>query len=235
MSCDSGSDQKAKATTFETALEAHTGQSFTLVKSSTNQSGYSVFKNEVTGEFVAYNLKKYDATMTMQAYHSAAVPGDIVGGLKKVTEVEHDYDPEFGSSSYSVTYYVYGGLKFENASPASKDLEIMASLQEEAAQTYLSHKFQSEFSLSATRAEELAKLATRYQRLESKRELTRAEKDIFAMEALGVSMSQVEKAMKSKAQGNEAQYEELLHTAASVNRTTPEQIGKFFQEMEGAL
>jgi hypothetical protein len=37
--------------------------------------------------------------------------------------------------------------------------------------------------------------------------------------------------MKNKAQGSEAQYDDLLKTAAKVNNTTPEQIGKFFDQV----
>lgn len=236
VSCEGGGAQREKAKGFEAALEAKTGQSYTLVKVSSTQSGYSVFKNDATGEFVAYNLTNWNNSMTMDTYYKIMTDGDYLRGLRKVTETNYTEDPDgMGSSSYDVDYYYYGGLKFENTSSASKDLEIMASLKEDAAKTYLSQRFESEYSLSTSRAQELANLALRYQKLENLRELTSSEKDIFAIKALGVSMKQMEAAMKKKAQGDETHYQELLHAAASVNNTTPEQIGKFFQDMDGSF
>ena len=134
-------------------------------------------------------------------------------------------------TSHWYTFYVGGGLRFDNTSGASKDLETFAALEEAAAEKFMSYKLKSEFSLSDSRASELAKLASRYQKLENTRELTDSEKDTFALSGLGVSMKQVESALKNKAQGNDSAYNDLLKTAAQVNKTTPEQIGKFFNEM----
>jgi hypothetical protein len=134
-------------------------------------------------------------------------------------------------TSHYETFYYGGGYRFENTSTGSKDLETLAALKEEAAVAFLTEKFKSDFSLSDNRAQELAKLATKYQRMESVRELTQAEKDHFALKALGVSMNQIESAVKNKSQGSETEYAELLKKAALVNNTTPEQIGKFFTEV----
>lgn len=147
----------------------------------------------------------------------------------------YTYDVYVGSywvdTSYWYTFYTGGGFRFDNTSGVSKDLETIAALQEEVAEKFIAHKLSSEFSLSASRASELAKLANRYQKLENSRELTSSEKDTFAMEALGVSMTQVESALKAKAEGSDAAYEKLLSEASKVNKTTPEQIGRFFNEM----
>ena len=138
---------------------------------------------------------------------------------------------EYIDTSHWYTFYTGGGFRFDNTSAQSRDLETMAALREEVAEKMMAHKLKSEFSLSATRATELAKLANRYQKLENARELTSSEKDRFAMDALGVSMTQVEGALRSRAQGSEQNYSALLETAARVNNTTPEQIGRFFTEM----
>lgn len=138
---------------------------------------------------------------------------------------------EWVDTSHWYTYYTGGGFRFDNSSAQSKDLETIAALKEEVAEKYMAYKFTSEFSMSAGRAQELAKLANRYQKLESTRELTTSEKDKFALEALGVSFTQVENALKAKAEGKETAYTALLEKASAVNKTTPEQIGKFFEEL----
>lgn len=259
---------KKDAKSFEQALEASTGQGHSIAKLYTETGEYVVYRNDVTGEYSAYNMAKWDRKnmKNMAQYTAVAVNGtDIVRNLLNHTEwVDsgywqdeydtyyetyewYDYDCDCWQSetrSYSVyvgtywvdtshwyTYYTGGGFRFDNTSTQSKDLETIAALKEEVAEKYIAHKLKSEFSLSSNRAEELAKLANRYQKLESARELTPSEKDKFALDALGVSMNQVEDALKAKAQGNEARYDELLNTAAKVNNTTPEQIGKFFNEM----
>jgi uncharacterized lipoprotein YehR (DUF1307 family) len=259
---------KKDAKSFEAALEASTGQGHTIAKLYTETGEYVVYRNDVTGEYAAYNMKKWDRkNMTqMSQFTAVAVDGtDIVRNLLSHTEWvnsgywQDDYDTyyetyeywddycecwQYETRSYTVyvgsywvdtshwyTYYTGNGFRFDNTSTQSKDLDTIAALKEEVAEKFMAHKLQSEFSLSSSRADELAKLASRYQKLESARELTAGEKDKFALDALGVSMTQVESALKSKAEGNDSRYNDLLNTAAQVNKTTPEQIGKFFNEM----
>ena len=259
--------QKKTAKAFEKVLETETGNSYTLVKLQTEKGNYSVFRNENTGEYVAYNMDKFDRKTMTSFSQYVAVEGDVVHNLQKDREWvdsgywESIYDTgtryvdvydsycscyktetetysyyvgeRYVDTSHWYTFYTGGGFRFENTAGVSKDLETIAALKEEAAEAFMAHKFKSEFSLSDNRASELAKLANRYQRLENTRELTTPEKDKFAMTALGVSMTQVENAMKAKAEGKESQYASLLKTAAQVNSTTPEQIGKFFTEVIG--
>lgn len=261
--------QKKDAKSFETVLEAETGHAHTIAKLNTEKGNFAVYKDEVTGEFKAYNMDKWDReTMTTVAQFMAngTVDGvDVVRNLaqnkvwvedgywKAIYETRYEWRTEYDTfckcyeekytpydhyvgqrwvdTSHWYTYYTGSGFRFENTSTASKDLDTIAALKEEAAEEFIAHKLKSEFSLSSNRAEELAKLANRYQKLENSRELTTSEKDKFAVEALGVSMTQVESALKAKAEGNERSYERLLEAAAKTNNTTPEQIGKFFNEM----
>jgi hypothetical protein len=261
--------QKKDAQSFEKVLEAETGHSHSIAKLYTEKGNFAVYKDEVTGEFKAYNMDKWDReTMTTVAQFMAngTTDGvDVVRNLAKssvwvvdgywesIYRTEYGYDEYYDEDcdcyeterySYEVyvgeryvdtshwyTYYSGNGFRFENTSSGSKDLETVAALKEEAAEKFIAFKLKSEFSLSTNRAEELAKLANRYQKLENSRELTSPEKDKFAMEALGVSMNQVESALKAKAEGSESHYQQLLETAAKTNNTTPEQIGKFFNEM----
>jgi uncharacterized lipoprotein YehR (DUF1307 family) len=256
------------AKSFEKALEAATGQKHSVAKLNTEKGKFVVFKNDVTGEYAAYDMDKWNhkSDKTLNDFMNKAVAGkDYITNLYKDKEW-HDsgyYEPIYVYNTYSdeyydngcdcyrtetwtekvyvgeryvdtshwYTYYTGGGFRFDNTSAQSKDLETFAALQEEAAEKFMSFKLASEFSLSSNRADELAKLANRYQKLENSRELTDSEKDKFAMDALGVSMAQVEVAMKKKAEGSESAYQAMLQSAAKVNNTTPEQIGKFFNEM----
>lgn len=248
------------ADSFEEVLEQSTGQGHTSIKYSYDHDGdYHVFKNEVTGEFTAYNLRDFDRKKmnTMEAYLRIADSNDIVPNLEpKVEWVEDGYyreesrtyttcdsdgqncnnytetwkTNEWVDLSRNETFYYGGGFRFDNTSTASRDLETLAALSETMAVTMISSTLSSAYSLSATRAEELAKLTYRYKKMESARELTAPEKDAFALSALGVSLTQVESTLKERAKGNELTYQALLQKAASVNRTTPEQIGKFFDE-----
>jgi hypothetical protein len=128
-------------------------------------------------------------------------------------------------------FYYGGGFRFENAGSASRDLDTRAAILEEMGTKGLALKLQSDYSLSSERADVLAGLALKRMKMESQRALTASEKNSFAMEALGVSMAQVEHSIKQRALGNDGAYEELLKEAAQVNHTSPETIGRFFDEM----
>ncbi len=264
VSCN---EKKKTAKSFEAALEVETGHSWTVAKLQTEKGSFTVFKDETTGEYVAYDMSGWNReTMSTIAQYTGPAPVRnlakdrewvVSGYWEAVYDTYTDYYDEYsyscdcyisGSRTVSVyvgdryvdtshwyTFYTGGGFRFENAAGASKDLETIAALKEEAATSFLKAKFKSEFSLSENRAGELASLASKYQKLENSRELTSQEKDKFALSALGVSMNQVEAAMKKKAEGQDAQYEALLKQAAQVNNTTPEQIGKFFDGMSEAI
>ncbi len=265
------SKQEKAARSFEAALEADTGVSWTVVKAETERGQFSVFRNDATGEFVAYNLARWDRnTMTtLSQFTAVAQTGDVINNLAQDqewvedgywrdvtdwrynTEWQFDYEcncydhvteweqvvvgQEWVDTSHWYVFYVGGGFRFQNTAGVSRDLETIAALKEEAAVGLMAHKLKTEFSLSANRAQEMARLASRYQRLESSRELTTAEKNSFAMSAMGVNMNQIESALRNRAAGREQQYRDLLNTAARVNSTTPEQIGKFFEKVVGEI
>lgn len=258
-----------KSWDFEKVLEAETGHKHKIAKLFTSQTGFTVYQDEVTGEFKAYNMNKWSkGSMSSLAQYMAngVVDGvDIVRNLSESREWEesgrwediyetrykwveeynyscscyedkyvsyqHYVDREWKDTSSWVYHYSGSGFTFENTAAVSKDLDTFAALKEEAQEAFIAHKLKSELSLSESRAEELARLASRYQRLGSSRELTTSEKNSFAMKALGVSMADVESAIKAKVEGNDGNYEKLLQAAAKTNNTTPEQIGKFFNEM----
>jgi hypothetical protein len=144
-------EKKLQGSTFEAALEAETGHRYRVVKYDTEQRGFMVFKNETTGKYEAYNMSKWDpATMSTYANFSAiATASDRYIGLERQTETEYVSGAD-GYESTTYIYYTYGSLRFENASTMTKDLEYLASLRDEAATAYLTHRFKSEFSLSSS-------------------------------------------------------------------------------------
>lgn len=248
-------DSWKEAEKFEVLLENETGQAHSLAKFATKVPGYRVYKNEVTGEYSAYNLENYNRKKvdTYQAYLAVAGENAVVRELTVKTEwveeghwyeesTTNTYCDSDGQNCYTETtyyttdiwvdtshydeFYYGGGFRFSNTSVRSRDLETVAALEEEAAVKMMSFALSSQYSLSSTRAEELASLSYRYKKLENVRELTASEKELFAMKALGVSMTEVERSLK----GDDKSYQNLLETAAQVNRTTPEQIGQFFQD-----
>ncbi len=276
---------------LKAALTAELGVQVDFAKISSNGAGerYIVYKNTATGEYMAYNITKWDSKY-MTTYSQYIPDGDdVIHDLDKKSEwtksgywedikeyqnvttsqyvteyrdvTRNEYD--FGCSCYRdvtsresysfwkditewkevkvgeryidtsgyVNYYYGGGFRFENSGSGSKDLDVYAANREQMSEAGITNKFKNEFSLSTDRAKELARLSMQYMKLENTRALTVKEKDQFAMKSLGVSMNQVESALRSRAMGDEAAYEDLLNQAAKVNKTTPEMIGKFFNEI----
>jgi RNA polymerase-interacting CarD/CdnL/TRCF family regulator len=262
--CMACNDISKKAKHFEKVLEASDGHEYSVAKTYTQQSNYVVFKDETTGTYTAYNLENYNRRKmkTLDDYKAGVnVSVDIVSNLTVAQEwevsghwdyyttYESYYDPGcdcYGSyetthytdtwidTSSWVTYYYGNGLKFSNTSSMSKDLEMLAALEEEAVEQWISVKLSSDYALSNDRAAELAQLLTKYQKLENQRELTASEKNYFAQESLGVSMGDLENSLKEKALGQDNNYQKLLNEAAVLNRTTPEQIGRFLNDYMGS-
>lgn len=85
------------ANSFEDLLESATGDDFQIVKLNTLNAGYVVYQNQRTGEFVAYNLNKFDrkGDMTYAQYLAAADSNDVVVGLDHFSQVELDYIPHY--------------------------------------------------------------------------------------------------------------------------------------------
>lgn len=262
VACKSETTKRAEV--FANAISSSTGATYQLVKSDTETRGYAVFRNLATGEFVAFNMNKYDRSnggMTYEQFLAVAIPGtDIVNNLRRedrwivsgywsdITETRYRdvYDRfcdcyrtesysvvvgrEYIDTSHWATFYLGGGFLFDTAANASRDLETLAALDESAQKAFVASRLQSDFALSATRADELAGIVYRYQRLESRRALTESEKSIFTTEAFGLRNSEIESALRARAEGRDASYRAMLRRAAETNNTTPEAMGSFFDQ-----
>lgn len=94
--------QSKDAREFEDALEAEFGVGFSRVKTYTLTSGYSVFQNDVTGEYIAFNLDKFDRDSdTYATYILKTNETDVRGSLNRYQQWEQDLE------SRSVTDYRY--------------------------------------------------------------------------------------------------------------------------------
>lgn len=264
MSCGHKKDAKD----FKAALEAETGNSYSIEKLHTQVGDYVVYKNKATGQFEAYNLDKWDRknNSTFQQFlDNGAVKGvDYIVNLTKETEYvsdgywadEYETEEEYYSywddycectvsgwdtyevwvgsywvdTSYYVDYYYGGGFKFSKTAGTTKDLEMLETLKEQAQLGFITYKLKNDYKLSESRSLELAKMTSKYQKLENARELTSSEKDEFAKKALGVSFSDIEQALKEKSQGNTTKLTSLIKEAALVNDTSSENIEKFVTE-----
>jgi hypothetical protein len=246
--------QVSNSEKFEQFLESQTSQDWQIAKINYGQPR-TVFKNNATGEFVAYNVDLFAAGnfSTLNDYQMAASSTDIIRNLSSKREwVESGYyEPVYGervttdsfgntifekyviyeswvdTSSWE-TFYYGGGFKFENQNTPNRDLETLASLAEEENAKVLTQLVSSQFSLSLPRATEITRLIIKQKKLENVRALTLDEKNRFALSALGVSMNQVENALKEKNQGFDRNYQELIQKVADYNKTTIEAVQLLF-------
>lgn len=125
------------------------------------------------------------------------------------------------------TYYWYTGNGFSfsnNELNVSRDLETLSGLADEAQVSLMTLAIQNELSLSTNRAQELAKLSVKFNKLENMRELSDKEKDYFAMNALGVNFKDLSSAYKKSLSDNKEEFNSLMDQAAKLNKTTAEKL-----------
>lgn len=125
VSCNSNREAK----NFVKDLEELTGVDYSIIKSSTQTEGYIVVKNDKTGEYLAYNIAKYE-DISMEDYLKQAVHGvDIIHDLTQnmsttnspgwisnwVTYYEGDYVWVDGDSYWvDDSYYVDGDYYWDD-------------------------------------------------------------------------------------------------------------------------
>lgn len=128
------------------------------------------------------------------------------------------------------TYYWYTGNGFSfsnNELNVSRDLETLSGLADEAQVKLISLAIENEFSLSSNRAQELAKLSVKFNKLENVRELTAKEKDYFAVNALGASFTELTSAYKKSLSNDKGSFNSLMEKAAKLNDTTAEKLEEY--------
>lgn len=134
-------------------------------------------------------------------------------------------------SGYTYYWYTGNGFSFSNNElNVSRDLETLSGLADKAQVNLISAAIQNEFSLSSNRAQELAKLSVKFNKIENLRELTVQEKDYFAVNALGSSFSELTAAYKKSLSNNKKDFNSLLDKAAKLNKTTADKLESYVSE-----
>lgn len=134
-------------------------------------------------------------------------------------------------TSYTYYWYTGNGFSFSNNElNVSRDLETLSGLAEDIQVNLMSAAIESEFSLSAKRSKELAKLSVKFNKIENLRELSQKEKDYFAVSALGVSYSDLTNAYKDSQSSSSNSFSDLMKKAAEHNQTSSEQLEGYVKE-----
>ncbi|MEK6623712.1 MAG: hypothetical protein AABY86_02005 [Bdellovibrionota bacterium] len=113
----------------------------------------------------------------------------------------------------------------------SHDLEMMAGLAEKQEIVALSDNIMAKFGLGETRSLELAKFATQWQRLATTRQMSAGDRNAFEMKVLGTTIFGLEKAYKKSIEGEPADLNRLIESAARLNGISPEHVSKILNEL----
>ena len=130
------------------------------------------------------------------------------------------YDPYYDDYYYRwVTHTGYkdpAGNTYEEKSSSSKDLESMGANIETERNSGLSSHLESNYGLSADRAQEVAKVTTAFNKIQNKRSVTDREKSYYTKSILGVDYAAGKAALEKHLQGESSDLENLMEIAAYV-------------------
>ena len=135
-----------------------------------------------------------------------------------VAEVPYYYDVTVSD------YHGVNGMVFEEGNSDKKDLEKIAAEMEGAEVSEISEKLVAKFGLSEERATEVAKIQNAYDKISSKRSLTKRDQDTLTKELVGTDYASAQAALENHLNGDSDKMEELLDKAAEINGTTPEHM-----------
>lgn len=190
----------------------------------------------VPGIDIVNSLQQFSETRSYQVQHTEWVS---TGGYWEYDyDTDSDYYVETGyyDTYYTTEYYTYvwyegNGFRFETGTSASKDLESIAAGAADASKGLLADAISMRYGLSEDRSLQLANLAVAWNKIENSREMTDADKAVFSKEALGADLGQFEKAIESKAKGDQSQYQSLIQKAAKLNGTSPERAEQILSDL----
>lgn len=118
------------------------------------------------------------------------------------------------------------GELFAVSNSSTKDLESMGAKWETMISEEIGEKLVADYGLSEERAQKVARTINAYQRLSSKRSLTKSEQNAYTQELLGVDYKKAEDAFKGG-----GDFDQLMDRAAEKNGTSPEQVSAIIREM----
>ena len=128
---------------------------------------------------------------------------------------------------YDVTVNDYNGVNgmvFEDGTSDKKDLEKIAAEMEGQEVSEVAEGLVAKFGLSEERATEVAKIQNAYNKVSSKRSLTKKDQDTLTKELVGTDYASAQAALESHLNGDSDSMDELLDKAAKINGTTPEHM-----------
>ena len=118
------------------------------------------------------------------------------------------------------------GNIFSQTTSTGKDLESMGAKIEMVKADDLSENLVADYGLSEQRAQKVARTINAYQRITTKRALTKREQNAYSQELLGVNY---QKAKRAIMEGKD--FDQLMEDAAAKNGTSPEQVSAIIRDM----
>ena len=122
-------------------------------------------------------------------------------------------------------------LIFEETSLSNKDLEGRAAAAERYLVSSMASQVKTQFSLSAERSTQIAKVANHFRKASTNRAITEADSNTYAKEILGVNFKQLEVAYKGVLKGEKAELSSVLDQAAQKNGTSPEHMSSLMLKL----
>ncbi len=194
-------------------------------------SGNSYFGSNYT--YVAINTAEWSQQAKNRSISVDAFADQYFRG--QIYLSQYDQDRLFRSVSYSGSgYYVDShGNYYDAAGAVQKDLEVLASITDQATIQETGRKLSAQFSLSDEQGLRVARLATEWQTLSKSRQMTAKDLDAFTSDLVGVNMAEVRDAAKRAADGDRSSIDSLLNRAAQGLDTTPENVKNILETFSG--
>lgn len=193
---------------FVHRLRLDAGFDVELVKTNTRQFNYVVVYDWDLDTYDAYDLTNFR-------------PGNNIFTFLNTNEHRFYYDLiPLGLNEFED---YWSGLIFNIVEMESKDHMKLAAFEEVLQLKKASDILMVEFGLSATRSQEVAKLAVLWQNT-PKELMTDGDHDRFAQAVLGNSISDYKDAVSKKMSGDGSTLEKLIENAAHVNGVSVDQV-----------
>lgn len=200
------------------------GLKVSFVRHGLKESKYLIIKNEMsTGPDAPNSFGSISYTAIDMTNYKEDIPLD---------ELDYkSYDNLSFNSTDSTYIHEQSGMIFEETEATSKDLEKVGAFIQDYKNELVADAIGAEFGLSEERSYDVARLVTNWQRLESKREMTKSDMNLFTNELFGSDFSDVENSLKEYLSGSEESLDKLTEKAASINDISPEHMSEIISEL----
>lgn len=124
----------------------------------------------------------------------------------------------------------FRGVIWSAEGDSHKDLEAMGNILENSTQNNLAESISDNFGLSFGRSQKVSKIIYYFNKLKSKRAISKEDSKILYKSVFGVSFDQIKEAIHSNIEGNNEKLESLYEMIANKNQTSPEHIRDLVSE-----